>query len=115
MANEQTRLLQSRNMDIVNHDMLALELRLALDKQRSDTNRQAVVLLVCLCLLPVMINVLCLLPVMINFEVQLLLLQAVKEISLSLIDSGVVHMIVFFYSVVQLWPTACTGRGRFGR
>ena len=95
--------------------MRALELRLAFDKQRSDTNRQAVVLLVCLCLLPVMINVLCLLPVMINFEVQLLLLQAVKEISLSLIDSGVVHMIVFFYSVVQLWPTACTGRGRFGR
>jgi hypothetical protein len=34
--------------------------------------------------------------------------DGVKEVALSLIDSGVVHMSVFFYSVVLLWPTACT-------
>jgi hypothetical protein len=87
----------ARNMDIVNHDMRAfnaslakLELRLALvERRRSDANCQAVVLLVCL-LLPV---------ISWNFE-------DVKEISLSLMYSGVAHMSVFFYSVVQLWLTA---------
>jgi hypothetical protein len=87
----------ARNMDIVNHDMRAfnaslakLELRLALvERRRSDANCQALVLLVCL-LLPV---------ISWNFE-------DVKEISLSLMYSGVAHMSVFFYSVVQLWLTA---------
>ena len=83
----------ARNMDIVNHDMRTLELvtRLTLAEQRYDANRRAVVLLVCL-LLPV---------ISVNFH-------GVKEVALSLIDSGVVHMSVFFYSVVLLWPTACT-------
>ena len=81
-------------MDIVNHDsdMRALELRLAFDEQRYDANRRAVVLLVCL-LLPV---------ISVNFH-------GVKEVALSLIDSGVVHMSVFFFFfAVLLWPTACT-------
>ena len=77
-------------MDIVNHDMRTLELvtRLTLAEQRYDANRRAVVLLVCL-LLPV---------ISVNFH-------GVKEVALSLIDSGVVHMSVFFYSVMLLWPS----------
>ena len=79
----------ARNMDIVNHDIRALELKcikLALDERRYHANR----LLALLLLLSV-----------INSD-------RVKEVVLSLIDSGVVHMSVFFYSVVLLWPTACT-------
>ena len=84
-------------MDIVNHDMRTLELvtRLTLAEQRYDANRRAVVLLVCL-LLPVI-------------SVNPVIFHGVKEVALSLIDSGVVHMSVFFFFfAVLLWPTACT-------
>ena len=76
----------ARNMDIVNHDMRALELKcikLALDERRYHANR----LLALLLLLSV-----------INSD-------RVKEVVLSLIDSVVVHMSVFFYSVMLLWPS----------